>query len=418
MADVPDLPPDGWTNNLSPDDFVSYSQRLLREEFATLTQQNGEQLQIFDPNNPDSSVEVPLYTPFTEIENEEPALTIAQSQAMLENLGLNFRLLPLDDPNLLVQLPHDDDTLTQIRYVNREDGVRVPLMSSLDENGKLVGVHLLSNERTQEAIEYLQPELDAYNKNIAISGLAEMMKIGDEEMDAFYEGADKLTLQELQAMVQDLQNEAPEVVEGDNEFSKQMNDEAQAYKQKLAEKEAAINKARRSYARAAMPTNTFLDGFMRKRVAERRQQYQQLVEENLRQLEYVGQHAELELDKEQGRRHAELNEQMRKRKTFAKIGAAAITGAADLLGIASITAYGYLNTGDSITTEKALGASVVMSAVFSTVQFFRMRNRLKYAVPFDQESTATPNEPLNNQLEAEKAHASRIKRIFRSMQEL
>lgn len=419
MAEVPDVPQDGWADNLSPDVFVSQAQQQLRAEFDSLTLQNDERLRSFEPEDAGTPLEeLPFWTSLTEFEQAEPTLTLHYCETMLKKLDLNFRMLEPGDPNLVMQLTHDDDTLTQIRYVNREDGVRVPLMSLLDEEGLLTNLYMLSNEGAQKNVDRFQPQIDENRKRAAIVGLSVELKIDDDEMNTFYEGADKLGLEELLAMLEDAQNQTPEVIEGDNDFSEQINGIDEAYRRKHAETEEAISEARKSYAKAAMPTLRVLDRSMRRKVGMYRQRYQQLVEENLRQLEYVGPHAAMEMDREQGRRHAALNEQLRKRKMFTKIGAAAITGAVDLFDIAATTAFGHFLHVDGVTAEKGLGASVAAAAVFSVVRFFTVRNRLNYAVPFDSQSTAQASEPLNEQLESEKTHARHTKRIFRSANKL
>ncbi|HSX34961.1 MAG TPA: hypothetical protein VLF62_04925, partial [Candidatus Saccharimonadales bacterium] len=277
----------------------------------------------------------------------------------------------------------------------RTDGTSVALKTYVDQDGGMINIALLND---QYAVEEAAHRTAAIEKNHAVSALAHHLKVDEEEMAAFKEKAGEMDTPDLQAMLKELQTS--EVATGDEEFDQQLNSSAHRFSMQVTYTDGAIRKARKRYAKAAMPASGLLDDFMKKRVATRAMEYGKLVETNLQALEYNEDHVEQELAKEQALRHAELNKRLRRRKIISAAGVTALTGVVDAISIAVPTGMGYLGELHLNTTSGAiLGSAVALGVTIR--QFFVSRKQLRSAARFSQESTTDPHAPLPEQLSAE-----------------
>jgi hypothetical protein len=391
-------------------DLETSAQQLLREDFEHLTEVNAVVLAEFEPQGGITTEErILVWSSHPEVQNDEPVLTRQHHTTMLQKLGLEFAMLEPDDPRLLFQQKYDSGKTVQIKRILRADGTSVAVRTDVDADGMMSDMLLLNDETATEDAARQKLEVET---NRTINGLVNHLQIEEAEVDDFKAELRKSDLGELKAALASLQTRNAQT--GDEAFDEQVNGSDGSFSKQIKVTDNAIRKARKRYAKAAMPASGYLDDFMKGRVARRAMEYGELVETNLHALEYNKDHVEQELAKEQALRHAELNKRLRRRKIISAVGVTTLTGIVDAIAVGAPTGVGYMGELHLNPTSGAVVGTVAALAI-TVRQFFASRRQLRSASIFTQESTTDPQAPLPEQLSAEIERGDQNANIVRNV---
>lgn len=144
--------------DISVSAFESTAHRILRDEYDQATALNRAAIDHFNPDAPTARFEVLHgHGAFEEATTAEEQFANTLYRGMVKELGLKFEFLSPDDPNLLVQHAFNDDSLEQIRLIERADGAKIPLRTiqgPRDEEGRRTEwLQLVSHDRAKEHVE-------------------------------------------------------------------------------------------------------------------------------------------------------------------------------------------------------------------------------------------------------------------------
>lgn len=300
-------------------DLESPSQQVLREAFEAVGKLNRGLLDSFNPYLEDACVDIKLGTAFPEAEAVEPKLASIKRENMLSDLKLLFIDLEPDHSDLIFKTTYDDGQVDQIRFVTRDDGVRIPVLTELgstEDGNPIEHIQLLSYKMAASTADRLESGLEEYKTD---TRLIEELGIDRE----FLELTD-LSFEDKQSMLAAY-------------------DKIQGLEVSIPDTEV-LNRARRGLVKAMLPGTKFMSLVRSGRLAKAQAEYERGV------LGFAAYHGldtkstrEL-LQSEKLRRLQALNEQLQFRQRATKVGLVVVNSAVTFFG-----------TGAGIATGMALG---------------------------------------------------------------
>lgn len=382
----------GFPHSFSVAEFQSSNQRIILEGFEGLENLNRATLLGFDPTQPDAYADIELETGFPEAEEAEPKVAQARLSAMLQNLGLAFQVLKEDDPACIFQYTYDDGAIIQLRLVERADGVKIPVFTSIEEDDQGNAI---------ESIELLSYDAAAQTKQEYESD------DGEEVASLFEDGTVSLNGVFL-GVIGAARGLAPE----DIKDMLAVHREIQALDTVLPDE--AFNRLRQKLASAILPGFQLVQGFRARRFSKAAEEYllglKQFIDKHNLDAEQVSGL----LQDEQIQRLAALDGQLRKRRRVATVGltamSACVTIASGVLGATLGSSPRYNILSSSMIEETLLGAG--LGAMLSLEQVSKFRRKGRGVKGFLNE-VDTSGLPINDQLYQEALLATTYLNLLR-----